>query len=1268
MAAAAQLWSQQQLRMYGSKKKGGSKKGGSKKHTDDDEEGSEPAEMTLDMDKMAEQMKHSVKRFSSELQALRAGRANPAMLDHIRVLLKGGSAVLSDLAMISIKDAQNLIIIPNSDEEQKAIEASIRNAGLGLNPRIDKNAIVVPVPKPTKESREKLLKSIGAMAEHARVHVRKHRQDAMKKLKADSKHSMPKDEVKAWEKDIQTETDKHIAKIEELLKAKHREAYNGTSTGTSAKVQDETGTQTPFADAAASSISTASSPTTTATATTAVSTGSTPFISPAAANTLPNGPSLRHNSIFELGGEPFGDQASGGSMTPSSRLSRIVGAANGAAPLSSANSPAALHPLGSIGSPHSFFSDAYTASQTPSGAAPNTSVGHGPSASSLTQLHAPSKRLSQSRFTSVLGDASSLSSGISRGGDKAVGAIPPGGGPNSSALDLKQGGFDSIQSQQASPNVVAQTGFSDFFVKSLPVSRRNSREFQNLWQELEGFSINDGPAQPVNISSGIPPHLSGYDGHSIAAHSSSGAFRSAADSLALGTSPKLPHGLLDDDMLSVRPNPASDASTPANPTKLANGAARGSNSKHPSDALQAATAFVSSGANSSNSSSNANSSFMAGRSSFSAYTRDARVTNASTSGLSTVAAALDSMAPQKNTTADLMLNDAARDMRLYDSSRGVNLIRNASTPVLNTKQYQVIQPVGELSALQPPARGIAPSNGFAAESGNMSIYDASGFVYNGGNNNNGSSNSSNGGQHHGAPQIGVGDLSYALAGSRVQPAAANYPYVMNPASGIGGRNQQQPFIPPGPASGSATPIAGGYGLSTPLVPGLPYGLGPQNPQLSVPHTPLQHAHHPASHIHMQQQQQQQQQLQQMQQASQQPQVLSTQGQSQSQIQPQPQTQVATHRHGCCVFQRCIDFASSYQKGQLVKEVIDNALKLVQDPFGNYVVQYVLDLGNTDYTEPLIRMFVSHICGLSVQKFSSNVMEKCIRLASPATRKQLVAPLLHREKLDTLMRDSYGNYVVQTALDFADPQQRAEIIDAIVPLLASIRHTPYGKRIYIKLQRDGFVSAVPSAAGSRHASPTLGPSIGSHSAAALTNMAHYPVSIGPAMLAPNGVSMAAAAAGSALSRGVSPTAGNSTSSSSLPPPSLGQGRAYVPANASGGGATALDQAGLSSFHQALSFQQQQQQQQQQQGMHPGGMYMYKMASHDPAALHSQMYQAPGAAAHHLLTPAHPGSSNGIHERPAIASSGPSSSVPASSAPSAATSDASRLQASSHYGAL
>lgn len=86
-------------------------------------------------------------------------------------------------------------------------------------------------------------------------------------------------------------------------------------------------------------------------------------------------------------------------------------------------------------------------------------------------------------------------------------------------------------------------------------------------------------------------------------------------------------------------------------------------------------------------------------------------------------------------------------------------------------------------------------------------------------------------------------------------------------------------------------------------------------------------------------------------------------------------EVATHRHGCCVLQRCIDHASDQQRIQLVTEITYHALTLIQDPFGNYVVQYVLDLNDNRFSDGVVRQFLGHICALSVQKFSSNVIEK-----------------------------------------------------------------------------------------------------------------------------------------------------------------------------------------------------------------------------------------------------------------------------------------------------
>ncbi|KAJ2914925.1 hypothetical protein MD484_g5480, partial [Candolleomyces efflorescens] len=162
-------------------------------------------------------------------------------------------------------------------------------------------------------------------------------------------------------------------------------------------------------------------------------------------------------------------------------------------------------------------------------------------------------------------------------------------------------------------------------------------------------------------------------------------------------------------------------------------------------------------------------------------------------------------------------------------------------------------------------------------------------------------------------------------------------------------------------------------------------------------------------------------------------------------------EVATDRYGCCVLQRCIDNATESQRVQLVDTIAFNALTLVQDAYGNYAVQYVLDLDGNRFSRGVIRRFLGHVCALAVQKYSSNVMEKCIRVAEHDTRRIMIDELVNCSDLGRLLRDPYGNYCVQTALDYADPVQRALLVEAIQPFLTLIRNTPYGKRIQNKLR-------------------------------------------------------------------------------------------------------------------------------------------------------------------------------------------------------------------------
>lgn len=183
-------------------------------------------------------------------------------------------------------------------------------------------------------------------------------------------------------------------------------------------------------------------------------------------------------------------------------------------------------------------------------------------------------------------------------------------------------------------------------------------------------------------------------------------------------------------------------------------------------------------------------------------------------------------------------------------------------------------------------------------------------------------------------------------------------------------------------------------------------------------------------------------------------------------------EVGTHRHGCCVLQRCIDHASGDQKAWLIARITDNAQRLVKDPFGNYVVQYIIDLNEPAFTEPLVKQFQGKISELSRHKFSSNVIEKCLRCASDGSKDMMSLELLHGGEVERLLRDSFGNYVVQTALEHATFHMKHQIVETIRPLLPSIRSTPYGRRLQAKIQQHDSRS-VGSSGQTTPADPTQG---------------------------------------------------------------------------------------------------------------------------------------------------------------------------------------------------
>lgn len=165
--------------------------------------------------------------------------------------------------------------------------------------------------------------------------------------------------------------------------------------------------------------------------------------------------------------------------------------------------------------------------------------------------------------------------------------------------------------------------------------------------------------------------------------------------------------------------------------------------------------------------------------------------------------------------------------------------------------------------------------------------------------------------------------------------------------------------------------------------------------------------------------------------------------------------IATHRHGCCVLQRCLDFGTKEQCNNLCDQLLLYVSKLTLDPFGNYVVQYIInketERNNFEYTRKIAEILKSKIAELSVHKFGSNVVEKLLRTSIVANI--LITELLKNggeEDIQILLNDSYGNYVLQTALDVSHKQNKPlyeQLSNIITPLLVgSIRNTPHGKRI------------------------------------------------------------------------------------------------------------------------------------------------------------------------------------------------------------------------------
>jgi ribosome recycling factor len=178
----------------------------------------------MDYKFLEDKMEKTISVFSENLAAVRAGRANPAILNKVKVNYYGVETPISQVAGISVPEARLIVIQPWDASILKEIERAILTSDIGINPNNDGKVIRLSFPELNEERRKELVKDIKKMAEEAKVAIRAIRRDGIDEFKKQQKDSIiTEDDLRTAEEDIQKITDKKIDEIDSITAGKEKE-------------------------------------------------------------------------------------------------------------------------------------------------------------------------------------------------------------------------------------------------------------------------------------------------------------------------------------------------------------------------------------------------------------------------------------------------------------------------------------------------------------------------------------------------------------------------------------------------------------------------------------------------------------------------------------------------------------------------------------------------------------------------------------------------------------------------------------------------------------------------------------------------------------------------------------------------------------------------------------------------------------------------------------------------------------------------------------
>lgn len=181
----------------------------------------------MDYSKIKEKMEKSISVYSEKLSEVRAGRANPAILNKVKIDYYGTPTPINQVAGVSVPEARLIVIQPWDVSVLKEIEKAILASDIGINPNNDGKVIRLAFPELTEERRKDLVKDIKKMAEEAKIVIRTIRRDGIEEAKQEQKNGeMTEDELKQAENEIQKLTDKSVEEIDKILANKEKEVMS----------------------------------------------------------------------------------------------------------------------------------------------------------------------------------------------------------------------------------------------------------------------------------------------------------------------------------------------------------------------------------------------------------------------------------------------------------------------------------------------------------------------------------------------------------------------------------------------------------------------------------------------------------------------------------------------------------------------------------------------------------------------------------------------------------------------------------------------------------------------------------------------------------------------------------------------------------------------------------------------------------------------------------------------------------------------------------